>query len=206
MRVKPLTLGVIAIAGAVALGAGSQAWITFSLDGNTGEQSTGHDLNAALSPIAIAIVAAALALSIAGPVFRRVLGVLVAGLGGGVAALAAIVIADPEAALTARVTELTGLAGHAGFAAVSSESLTVWSWVTLAAGVIAALAGLFVAVASGRWGTAGRKYESSSAKSPARSHDRISDWDSLSDGDDPTDDDGRGDSDGDDASPGTARA
>lgn len=189
MRAKPLTLGVIAIAGAVALGAGSQAWITFSLDGSVTEQTTGHDLNAALSPIAIAIVAAALALSIAGPVFRRVLGVLVAALGGGVTALAATVVANPEAALTAKVTELTGLAGHAGFAAVSSETLTVWSWVTLVAGVIAALTGLYVVVASGRWGAAGRKYEAASAKDPARSHDRISDWDSLSDGDDPTADD-----------------
>lgn len=198
MRAKPLTLGVIAIAGAVALGAGSQPWITFSLDGTAAEQATGHDLNAALSPIAIAIVAAALALSIAGPIFRRVLGALVAGLGGGVTALAATVIADPESALTAKVTELTGLAGHAGFAAVTSQALTVWSWVTLGAGVVAVLAGLYVAVASGRWGTAGRKYESTHAKDPAGSRDRISDWDSLSDGDDPTD--------GDDETPGDTRA
>lgn len=187
MRAKPLTLGVIALAGAIALGAGSQPWVRFTLEGGVDELPTGHDLNAALSPVAIAIVAAALALSIAGPVFRRVLGGLVAGLGAGIVALGVTVTADPAAAIAARVTELTGLAGHAGLASVASYSLLPWPWVTIVAGVIATLAGLAVIFTSGRWATAGRKYEASPAKDPAAKRDRISDWESLSNGDDPTD-------------------
>lgn len=186
MRAKPLTLGIIALAGAVALGAGSQPWISIALDDGTSQTPTGYEINAALSPIAIALVAAALALSIAGPVFRRVLGVLVAGLGAGATALALTAASDPVSAMTARVTELTGLAGHAGLASVLEYSLTPWSFVTAGAGVLAACAGLFVIFVSGKWATAGRKYEASPAKDPARSRDRISDWDSLSDGEDPT--------------------
>lgn len=186
MRAKPLALGTIAVAGAVALGAGSQPWISFALEGGADELLTGHDLNAALSPIAIAIIVSALALAIAGPIFRRVLGVLVAGLGVGIAALAVTVTVDPAVAITARVTELTGLAGHAGSASVASYSLLFWSWVTVVAGGIAVLAGVAVVLTSGRWGFAGRKYEASPAKNSAHTHDRISDWDSLSEGEDPT--------------------
>lgn len=188
MRAKPFTLGIIALAGAVALGAGSQPWISFSLDGASDQLPTGHDLNAALSPVAIAVVVAALALSIAGPIFRRVLGLLVTGLGAGIVALAVAVAVDPESAMTARVTELTGLSGHGGLAAVTSATLTPWSWVTVAAGVIAALAGLVVVFTSGRWVTAaGRKYETASTKPAEQKSDRISDWDALSVGEDPTD-------------------
>ncbi|MBP1325509.1 putative membrane protein (TIGR02234 family) [Leucobacter exalbidus] len=186
MRAKPLTLGLLAIAGAVALGAGSQPWVTFSLEAGSTEQSTGHDLNAALSPIALAIIAAALALTIAGPIFRRVLGVLITGLGVGATALAFGVVADPAAATATRVTELTGLAGHAGMDAIVGEALTVWPWVTIVAGVISALAGLFVVVTSGRWASAGRKYDTSAAQQPTGPRDRISDWEALSAGEDPT--------------------
>ncbi|MHA3684594.1 Trp biosynthesis-associated membrane protein [Leucobacter sp. HY1910] len=186
MRAKPLTLGVIAIAGAVALGAGSQPWIEIALEGGAAETPSGYDLNAALSPVAIAVVAAALALSIAGPVFRRVLGVLVAGLGAGITALSVTAASDPVQAMTARVTELTGLAGHAGLASVLDYSLTPWSFVTAGAGVLAACAGIVVIFVSGRWAVAGRKYEASPAKDPEASRDRISDWDSLSEGEDPT--------------------
>lgn len=156
------------------------------VDGADEQLPTGHELNAALSPIAIAIIVAALALTIAGPIFRRVLGFLVAGLGAGTVALAASVAVDPESAMTTRVAELTGLSGHGGFAAVSDAALTPWPWLTIAAGAIAAFGGLVVLFASGRWAVAGRKYEAAGAKTAAPSSDRISDWDALSEGDDPT--------------------
>ena len=96
MRAKLLSLGGIAVAGGVGLMAGAQPWVSFMLDG-THElvPVTGHEVNPALSPVAIALVAAALALTIAGPVFRRVLGGLVVLLGAGLVALTAGVIAKP---------------------------------------------------------------------------------------------------------------
>ncbi|PRI11757.1 Trp biosynthesis-associated membrane protein [Leucobacter massiliensis] len=190
MRAKLVLLAGVALSGAVALIAGSQPWVSFMLDGTHAVESiTGHEANPALSPVAIAIVASALALTIAGPVFRRVLGVLVALLGGGLLALSAGVLADPLAAAGGRITELTGLAGGATETVVIWSSVSAAAWIGAACGVAAVLLGLAVLLLGGRWGAAGRKYESQSRVRPAgEAPDRISDWDSLSEGTDPSDD------------------
>lgn len=188
MRIKPVALGGIAIAGAAGLLAGSQTWISFMLEGTHSlETVTGHDVNAALSPVSIAIVAAALALTIAGPVFRRVLGVLVALLGAGAAALSIGVLANPVAALSGRVTELTGITGANGDAAVTWHQTAVWAYISVAAGALALVLGTTVVVTAARWTAGGRKYDAAARPETAgRGPDRISDWDALSGGGDPT--------------------
>ena len=194
MRAKTATLGLAALAGIGAVAAGSQPWITFEIEGGGAEQVTGHMVNAALSPVAIAVIIAALALTIAGAVFKRVLGVLVALLGAGIAALAIGAVNDPDGSIAAHVAEITGLTGAGAMSAVSGQHVSVWPWVTFAAGVLAALPGLYTLIFSGKWAVGGRKYEQQPAKKAAAggsaqaTGDRISDWDALSDGDDPTDD------------------
>ncbi|MBL3687204.1 hypothetical protein D3248_09640 [Leucobacter zeae] len=187
-RAKPLSLLAIAIAGALGLIAGSQTWVSFMLDGTHDlEAVTGHAVNAALSPVSIALVAAALALTIAGPVFRRILGGLVALLGAGLVALSASVVASPIAAVGARITELTGIAGDVAGDLVVWHSVAAWAWVSIAAGALAVLAGALVIVLGGRWAAGGRKYDASAQRAPAGAgSDRISDWDALSEGGDPT--------------------
>lgn len=189
MRAKLLSLGGVAIAGGVGLLAGAQPWVSFMLDG-THElvPVTGHEANPALSPVAIALVAAALALTIAGPIFRRVLGGLVALLGAGLVALTANVTTAPLAAVSGRITELTGLTGGTTTSSVVWSQLSAWAWVSLVAGVIAAVIGVLIVVFGGRWVTGGRKYDSgkNAAARAGGGTDRISDWDSLSEGDDPT--------------------
>lgn len=191
MRLKPLVLFGTAVAGAAGLLAGSQTWVSFALDGpSPTETVTGHDVNAALTPIFIAMIAAALALTIAGPVFRRILGALVALLGAGATALTIGVLANPLAALAGRITELTGISGDRSTAAVSALEVAFWGYLSAAAGVAAVVLGLVILVTSGRWAAAGRKYDG--AEAPKRSGgapDRISDWDALSEGGDPTDSD-----------------
>lgn len=188
-RAKPLTLLGIALAGALSLMAGSQAWVSFMLqDDHALESITGHEANSALSPIALALVAAALALTIAGSVFRRVLGVLVALLGVALAMLSGAVIGDPLAAAEGRITELTGISGDATLDLVVWSSVSGWAWAGLVAGAAAALLGLFAAVLGGRWRTGGRKYDQSAAPAAGAAPDRISDWDALSSGKDPSDD------------------
>ncbi|WP_240422904.1 Trp biosynthesis-associated membrane protein [Leucobacter sp. wl10] len=186
-----MTLFGIALSGAAALLAGSQTWISFTLAGTEKvETVTGHEANAALSPISIAMFAAALALTIAGPVFRRVLGLLVALLGAGLVALTSGVIAAPVAAVSSRITELTGIAGEAAGASVAWSSVSAWAWVSVAAGVAAILLGAIVLLFSGRWRSAGRKYDSD-RRAPGgdgAEPDRISEWDSLSRGEDPSED------------------
>ncbi|WP_427869050.1 Trp biosynthesis-associated membrane protein [Leucobacter luti] len=194
MRSKLIVVAGIAVAGGVALLAGSQPWVSFMLDGEHALHSaTGHDVNPALSPVAIALVAAALALTIAGKVFRAVLGALVALLGAGVVALCFGVINAPLASVSGKITELTGIAGGATVNGVVWSQLSGWAWATLAAGLVAALLGVAVLVVGRLWAQGGRKYDQAprDAASTARTGkpDRISDWDSLSDGEDPTSDD-----------------
>lgn len=191
MRTKLAILGGVALSGAAGLLAGSQPWISFMLEGaHAVETVTGHAVNAALSPVSIAIVAAALALTIAGPMFRRVLGILVALLGAGLVALTGGVIGSPSSAVGGRITELTGIVGGASGSAVLWSSVSAWAWVSIAAGALAIVLGLAVLILGGRWGAAGRKYDSAprAAAVERAAPDRISDWDSLSDGDDPSDD------------------
>lgn len=187
-RAKPLSLLAIAVAGALALISGSQTWVRFMLDGTHDvETVTGHAVNAALSPVAIALVAAALALTIAGNVFRRLLGVLVVLLGAGLVALSAGVVSAPVGAIGARITELTGITGSAAGQLVLWHSVSAWAWVSIAAGSIAVVTGALVLAFGGRWAAAGRKYDAGAQRRSAEpGSDRISDWDSLSDGDDPT--------------------
>jgi uncharacterized membrane protein (TIGR02234 family) len=191
MRAKLAVLSGVALSGAAALMAGSQTWVSFMLDGtHTVETVTGNAANAALAPVSVALIAAALALTIAGRVFRRVLGALVALLGAGLVALTGGVLADPLGAAGGRITELTGIAGGAAGSAVLWSDTSVWGWVCVLAGVLAVVLGAIVLLFSGRWGSAGRKYDSAPtvAGTAGGAPDRISDWDSLSDGTDPSDD------------------
>ncbi|MFD5600539.1 Trp biosynthesis-associated membrane protein [Leucobacter sp. NPDC058333] len=189
MRPKLLTITGVALTGVLGMLAGSQTWISFMVDGTHSlEVVAGSDVNAAVSPISIAIVAAALALTIAGPIFRRVLGGLVALLGAGLAALTISVLAAPLTAITGTITSLTGISGSATTSLVVWSQVSAWVWVCVVAGVLAALLGLLVIVRGGRWVSGGRKYDASARANTASSGkpDRISDWDALTGGDDPS--------------------
>lgn len=194
MRSKLPLLGAVALSGGLALVAATQPWATIVLvEGAAAAgalQVSGQDLNASLSPVAIAALAAALALTIAGKIFRRVLGILVAALGAGAIAVAVGVLADPVGAAAGRIAEITAISGADQLALVQSSALSVWPLVTAIAGGALIVFGLLVVILSGRWGTAGRKYESRTdvdvAERAATEPDRISDWERQSDGEDPS--------------------
>ena len=187
-------LGAVALSGGLALVAATQPWATIVLvEGAAAAgalQVSGQDLNASLSPVAIAAIAAALALTIAGKIFRRVLGILVAALGAGAIAVAVGVLADPVGAAAGRIAEITAISGADQLALVQSSALSVWPLVTAIAGGALIVSGVLVVILSGRWGTAGRKYESRTdvdvAERAATEPDRISDWERQSDGEDPS--------------------
>jgi len=194
---KALLLALIALAGAIALIGSTQTWVTISLSQGAAAFSslviTGQKLNSSLSPVAIAALACALALTIAGPVFRRMLGVLAALLGAGLATLGAIALADSTAASAASIGEATGILGDAQAELVSSVNVTAWPAITIVAGALLVIAGAAVLVLGGRWRSGGRKYQSAalSAKEPSAGddpveRDRISDWDAMNSGQDPT--------------------
>jgi uncharacterized membrane protein (TIGR02234 family) len=194
-RGKLLVLLAIALASVAVLAGATQTWVTLSLVEGAAASSTleasGQQLNASLSPLAIAALAAALALTIAGPWLRRLLGVLILLLGAGVAAIADAAMRDPWDVASARLAEVTGLAGAAQAGVVASGSTSPIIVLVLIAGVVLAALGLLVLVLGGRWKAAGRKYESTPSGAAVGTaadgpRDRISDWDELSGGLDPT--------------------
>lgn len=194
MKSKLWLLAGIAIASALALFGATQVWVTLDLaEGAAAFASlevTGQQLNQSLSPIAIAALAAALALTIAGRGFRRVLGVLVSLLGVGIIAIAVSVLTNPVAAASGGLAEATGLTGHDQLSLVTSYHATQMIVLTLVAGSLLVLFGVLVLILGGRWKSAGRKYEADAGRTAAKDDgepDRISDWEAMSDGDDPTD-------------------
>ncbi|NLB47594.1 MAG: Trp biosynthesis-associated membrane protein [Microbacteriaceae bacterium] len=193
MRSKLLLLAMIACSAIVALLSSAQPWVFIELSAGAAafEQLslTGQELHPALAPVAIAALAAALALTIAGVVFRRVLGVLVAGLGVALALAVCGVWSDPVAAARGHLDEVTGITGTEQAALVAGSETSSLILVALVAGALMCVSGVMVSVLSGGWKSAGRKYD---AASPASVRDdgppdRISDWESLSDGFDPSD-------------------
>ncbi len=192
MRSKLWLVCGVAVAGGLALYGATQVWVTLSLAAGAAASGwlevTGQQVNQSLSPVAIAALAAALALTIAGRVFRRLLGVLVLLLGAGIAAIAVSVVRDPGAAVAGRLAEATGLEGPSQTDLVTSLMVSPLVAVTVAAGAALVLLGLLILFLGGRWRTGGRRYEADSgrARVVADEPDRISDWEALNDGDDPT--------------------
>ncbi|MBC9944888.1 Trp biosynthesis-associated membrane protein [Leucobacter sp. cx-328] len=197
MRNKWTLILAIAVLGGGSLIVGSQGWVQFDItqlgvDSEIGIGTvSGHNANPALSPVGVAALVAALVLAIAGSVFRRVLAVLIALLGAGIAYGGFSVLNDPIAAVRGTATELTGLSGDA-VETVIVASTTVWPIVVIVAGVLIAILGIVALFVSGNWGAGDRKYASGAEKSrkpevkKSAGPDRISDWDALSDGEDPT--------------------
>lgn len=191
---KATALGVIVVAGALALLTSVQRWldIQFFAGAASAEQLgvSGQELSPALTLLSLAALASALVLTIAGPVFRRVIGVLVALLGAGISAIGVLAVVDPLAGAGAAIEAVTGIAGEDQYGHVRAATVSVWPTIAALCGVALVFAGIWIVVFGGRWKSGGRKYESGerSSRDSQRggNSDRISDWDALSHGDDPT--------------------
>jgi hypothetical protein len=179
-----LLLAGLALSGLVFLG-WTQAWFSIVVvDGPT--LSIGGDVAApALSTLALTCLVLNGALSIAGPVFRVILGVLEAMLGVTVVFSGVLAIADPVKASAATISDATGVAGGESIAGlVSSAVITAWPWVATVAGALLVVIGVVVVATAGRWPGSGRKY--SAVRLAAEDGGSVDDWDALSEGRDPT--------------------
>jgi uncharacterized membrane protein (TIGR02234 family) len=192
-----LILAVIAASG-LALLAWTQVWATLwiALDGSSTQalEVTGSVAAPGLTALALAGLALAGALTIAGPVIRIILGLLEILLGASVILSAWLAIADPIGAGSAAVTAATGIAGSESTrAGVSAAALTGWPFLALGAGILMLLVGLLVCVTGRLWPGPPNRYESTrfepvsvEASPDARPRDAVDDWDGLTRGDDPT--------------------
>jgi len=175
---------IVAEAGLVSL-AWSQTWYLFRLSG--AEYPVGGDVaGGALLPLALASLALVLALTLAGPFFRVVLGVLDALVGVCVVVVAAWSLSDPVRASIPVLVDATGFTAdeQAYLDEIASTVTTAWPYVGLVAGILMVLTGLFIAVTARAWPVSGRKY--SRLRVETLDGDPVTDWDALSEGDDPT--------------------
>ncbi|MCJ1674324.1 Trp biosynthesis-associated membrane protein [Rathayibacter sp. VKM Ac-2929] len=195
-------LGIVLLA-ALELTASTQPWATLLLTPGVGDgralSVVGTVAAPALSALALAGLALAAALAIAGPAFRIVLGLLQIVLGGSVVLAASTALADPVRAGSSLVTDATAIAGRESVAAlVASSSVTAWPVVALVAGVLTAVIGVLVLVTVRRWPGAKKKRASRFEPADGYGHgattvqtddgdiDPVVSWDELSRGDDPT--------------------
>jgi hypothetical protein len=197
-RIKPtLILGVI---GASSLGllAWTQVWASLQLAGTGGStqliEVPGSVAAPGLTALALAGLALAGALTIAGVVIRMILGLLEVLLGVSVILSAALVLADPIGASAAAVTTATGIAGtESTRSAVSGVALTFWPFLAVIAGILMVGIGLAVVVTARRWPGPTTRYDTTrlepvtdATTGRTRPRDSVDDWDGLTRGDDPT--------------------
>lgn len=192
---KGVLIGLIVLSGALALLTGVQTWVhvAFIPGVATVEDLAvpGQKVSPALTLIALAVLASALVLTIAGKMFRRVLGGLLGVLGAGLAIIGFTVWQTPLDGARGPVEVVTGLSGEAIYNLVDTVDATPWPIITAAIGIALVITGVSIIVLSGRWKASGRKYEAGKPASKRAANtegesDRISDWEALSDGDDPT--------------------
>ena len=204
-RLKLVLILVILGSSSLALLAWTQVWVQAEVGlpdaGTQVLQIDGAIAAPALTALALAGFALAVALTIAGRLIRIVLGALQVLLGFSVFLAALLAVNDPADASAAAVTAATGIAGHESIQlSVLATVITAWPYVAMGAAIIMAAAGVAVVVTSGRWPGPTRKYQavrfeqvasadggqSLAAPTEPAPSDSVGDWDDLSRGDDPT--------------------
>ena len=213
-RLKLGHILVVLASSGLALLAWTQVWVNATV-GQSGSalqslEVSGSTAAPGVTALALAGLALAGALSIAGPVIRMVLGALEVLLGFSVSLSAVLAITDPAAASAGAVTDATGISGAESVVdAVTSAAVTPWPFVALLAGVVMAGAGVGVLVTARRWPGPTSRYQAvrfeaaeptgaagtpgatdadgrDAAGNSAPERDAVDDWDGLSRGEDPT--------------------
>ncbi|MFT2816252.1 Trp biosynthesis-associated membrane protein [Leifsonia sp. A12D58] len=163
-RIKLSLILLILAASVLVLLAWTQTWVHVTIGAETGVelelQVDGATASPALTALALAGLALAGALTIAGPVIRLILGVLEILIGASVFIASYSVIQSPAAASGPAVTDATGIAGnHSIELTVTAASVTAWPFVAIAGGVVMVIAGLAVIVTSRRWPGSTKRFQ-----------------------------------------------
>jgi len=191
-RARILAVVTILLVGGLGVIASTQTWLTVTLRaGGDPLPVPGTAALPVLAPLCLAVLALGGALSIVGLVLRYVFGALTVGAAAALVWLAApIAVSPPVSAVSATVTTATGISGtEAVSGLVAGIVATPWPGVTLAAGALLCVAGLFTLGTAHAWRRTGRRYDADSVAAPRAATgplDAVDSWDDLSRGDDPT--------------------
>ena len=206
-KFKSYSLFAAFVLSAIVLIGWSQTWffleVTFPTENSEGLAVSGQIAAPGLSAFGLAGFAITAALALSSVVIRRILGVLLFGLGVAVVLMSISAWSDPVLAAASQLTALSAISDIETLRTfVISSSATVWPGITAVAGILLVPAGIIIVFTAGKWGTGSRKFDrvgpsgsdSGQAKPPQRAPDENKDvssvnidaWDSLSHGTDPT--------------------
>ena len=181
---RPGTVMLISLgAAAITFGTTLPTWVIANVHNSLTDprvEIAGSDAAPAASSLALVILAASIAIRIAGPQLRWVISAIM-----GIAALGMIfsifsVASDPSSATLTEVGKVTGMADSS-----SEFTLTFWPWLALFMAVLLLLNAFWTAFAARSWSVR-RKYERNLTDT-TEDLDEIDTWDSFSAGNDPTD-------------------
>ena len=179
MTAKRAVLVATPLAGALMVLAWSQTWWVIESSDGLDSHVAGSVPGGGVLAAGLATLAAAAALALAPSLLRYILGVVVIGTGLVTVAVCIAALADPVMASVVQISEETGISGDQSIVSmVTGVAVTAWPWVAVAAGILAALAGVAVILTAHRWPVSGSRYERAPAEPEA--------WDVLTEGDDPT--------------------
>lgn len=185
-RLRTVTLLALLAADLLLLLAATREWVRLVVP-PAEVVADGVTAAGALVPLALAGLVAIGATAIAGPVFRVILGVLQSLLGVCALLQAGLTVSDPVAAAQQAVAEATGVAGLESIrAAVELVTVSGWSGLAIAAGILVVIGGLAVAIGGPRWPTATSRFQRTRAEPAEPDRTVVDDWDALSGGEDPT--------------------
>jgi hypothetical protein len=191
-RYKSRALIATILLSALTLLTWTGEWFSLGISGGGATKNevlsiTGDVAAPGLVALALAGLALAAALAIAGPFFRYVLGILQILLGFTVALSSFIALKGPVHAAESAITTATGISGSRAVAAlVTAQHTTAWPYLAALFGILTMVVGVFVFVTNRRWPRSSRRYQAVRLEEVEPGTNPVADWDSLSGGSDPT--------------------
>lgn len=194
-RKRSTVVLVAVLLSLAAFGATTQTWLSVQLPQTAVKTAAidvaGSDAATAVTAFALVGLAASLAVSIAGPVLRWIITVVLFVAGIGIAWSSSAIVRDPASAASVAVGEAIGVTDTSA----ASIVVSAFPWFSAIAGLLMALTAAWAAIAGRSWSLS-RRYSSQTSggshdHQPGESQvdvarDDIDSWDQLSDGEDPT--------------------
>jgi uncharacterized membrane protein (TIGR02234 family) len=186
-RTKSRVILVSALLALAALISWTQVWFTVELVDGTALEVAGQVAAPALSALALTSLVLVGALSIAGPFFRLVFGILESLIGVAIVFSGILAVTDPVAASASAISTATGVAGENSVAdLVDTVTQSPWPWVAIVSGVLIIAAGVVILIVGRTWPGSSRKYQATRLEPAESERTSVDDWDALSGGNDPT--------------------
>ncbi|HIZ36422.1 MAG TPA: Trp biosynthesis-associated membrane protein [Candidatus Ruania gallistercoris] len=171
--------GALLLLSALPLWASAPVAVT--LDAVAAAEVSGTDAEPVVPSAALVILAAGLAIGLAGRLARVLAALAVAGCGALAVVMTILFLRSPEPAVLAEAGNVSAVAELSGPVGVS-----VWPVVSVVIATVLTLLGLLLPWVMGTWARVGQRYERGARPVPGGTRQHVADWDALSRGEDPS--------------------